>query len=179
MEEAGGMLQYAIPAYRLPKNYVRDTVSALKNMGIQFVMKTEIGRDILPAKLEDDFDKVFYDIGAWKKSIIGLEGEELTVFGLDFLVEVKDWMEGKLGSDVLVVGGGNVAMDVAVTAKRLGAANVTLVCVEKEEEMPRGRKKSSAAGKKALKSSIPTASKKFFGWRQNQRHGARKMPVRI
>ena len=88
-------------------------MTALKNMGIEFIMKTEIGRDILPARLEDDYDKVFYDIGAWKKSIIGLEGEELTVFGLDFLAEVKNWMEGKLGSDVLVVGGGNVAMDVA------------------------------------------------------------------
>ncbi|MHB8773047.1 MAG: FAD binding domain-containing protein [Syntrophales bacterium] len=139
MEEAGGMLQYAIPAYRLPKSYVRTTVAALTNMGVEFVLNTEVGRDILPAELEEDFDRVFYDVGAWKRSVIGLEGEELTVFGLHFLVEVKQWMEGKLGSDVLVVGGGNVAMDVAVTAKRLGAANVTLVCVEKEEEMPAGR----------------------------------------
>jgi NADPH-dependent glutamate synthase beta subunit-like oxidoreductase/CO/xanthine dehydrogenase FAD-binding subunit len=151
MEEAGGMLQYAIPAFRLPKSYVRKTVAALKNMGVDFVLNTEVGRDIPPAKLEEDFDRVFYDVGAWKRSVIGLEGEELTVFGLHFLVEVKDWLEGKLGTDVLVVGGGNVAMDVAVTAKRLGAANVTLVCVEKEEEMPAGREEIERCREEGIK----------------------------
>ena len=151
MEEAGGMLQYAIPAYRLPKGYVRNTVAALKGMGIDFVMNTEVGKDITPAKLEEDFDRVFYDIGAWKRSVIGLEGEELTVFGLHFLIEVKNWMEGKLGKDVLVVGGGNVAMDVAVTAKRLGAANVTLVCVEKEEEMPAGKEEVERCREEGIK----------------------------
>ena len=139
MDEAGGMLQYAIPAYRLPKSYVQNTVAALEKMGVEFILKTEIGKDITPADLEQKYEKIFYDIGAWKRTVIGLEGEELTVFGLDFLIEVKNWMEGKLGTDVLVVGGGNVAMDVAVTAKRLGAANVTLVCVESEKEMPAGR----------------------------------------
>jgi NADPH-dependent glutamate synthase beta subunit-like oxidoreductase/CO/xanthine dehydrogenase FAD-binding subunit len=139
MAEAGGMLQYAIPAYRLPKSHVKNTVAALKKMGVEFVMKTEIGTDIAPKKLEKDFDKVFYDTGAWKRPVIGFDGEELTVFGLDFLMEVKKWMEGKLGKDVLVVGGGNVAMDIASTSKRLGAAHVTLVCVEKEDEMPAGK----------------------------------------
>jgi NADPH-dependent glutamate synthase beta subunit-like oxidoreductase len=58
------------------------------------------------------------------------------VFGLDFLVEVNKWMEGKIGSEVLVTGGGNVAMDVAVTAKRLGAKKVTLACLEPRDRMP-------------------------------------------
>ncbi len=139
MAEAGGMLQYAIPAYRLPKNIVQETVAALKKMGVEFVLKTEIGTDIAPKKLEKEFHKVFYDTGAWKRPVLGFDGEELTVFGLDFLMEVKKWMEGKLGKDVLVVGGGNVAMDIASTAKRLGAAKVTLVCVEREDEMPAGK----------------------------------------
>ena len=151
MEEAGGLLHYAIPAYRLPKAYVRKTVAALKDMGVDFVLNTEVGKDIKPANLEEDFDRVFYDTGAWKRSVIGLEGEELTIFGLRFLVEVKSWMEGKLGKDVLVVGGGNVAMDVAVTAKRLGAANVTLVCVEKEEEMPAGREETERCKEEGIK----------------------------
>ena len=136
MGEAGGMLQHAIPAYRLPKDYIRETVAALKNMGVEFKMNTEIGKDILPGILEEDFDKVFYDTGASEKPVLGFDGEDLTVFGLDFLMGVKNWMEGKLGKDVLVVGGGNVAVDVAQTAKRLGAAHVYMVCVEKEEEMP-------------------------------------------
>jgi NADPH-dependent glutamate synthase beta subunit-like oxidoreductase/CO/xanthine dehydrogenase FAD-binding subunit len=162
MEEAGGLLQYAIPAYRLPKHYVRRTVAALKDMGIDFVMNTEVGKDIEPAKLEEDFDKVFYDIGAWMRSVIGLEGEELTIFGLQFLVEVKEWMEGKLGKDVLVVGGGNVALDVAVTAKRLGAANVTLVCVEKEEEMPAEREDIERCKEEGIKILNPYGVKKVL-----------------
>jgi CO/xanthine dehydrogenase FAD-binding subunit len=68
--------------------------------------------------------------------VIGIAGEELTVFGLDFLVEVNKWMEGKVGSEVFVAGGGNVAMDVAITAKRLGAKKVTLACLEPRDRMP-------------------------------------------
>jgi NADPH-dependent glutamate synthase beta subunit-like oxidoreductase len=137
-KEAGGILQYAIPAYRLPKEYVRKTVAALKNMGIDIRTSTEIGKDVLPKELEQGFDKVFYDTGAWGKSIIGFDGEEFTVFGLEFLTEVKNWMNGKLGQNVIVVGGGNVAMDAATTAKRLGAKKVTVVCLETSEEMPAG-----------------------------------------
>jgi NADPH-dependent glutamate synthase beta subunit-like oxidoreductase/CO/xanthine dehydrogenase FAD-binding subunit len=139
MGEAGGMLQHAIPAYRLPKEYIRRTVAALKHMGVEFNMNTEIGTDILPGILEEEFDKVFYDTGASKKPVLGFDGEDLTVFGLDFLVGVKNWMEGKLARDVLVLGGGNVAVDVARTARRLGAENVYMVCLEKEEEMPAGK----------------------------------------
>jgi NADPH-dependent glutamate synthase beta subunit-like oxidoreductase len=137
-EEAGGVLQYAIPAFRLPKEYVRKNVAALKNMGIEFQTNTEIGKDIQPDQLEKDFDKVFYDTGAWGKPVIGIDGEDLTVFGLDFLIEVKDWLGGKIGRKVVVVGGGNVAMDVATTAKRLGADSVVAVSLESAEEMPAG-----------------------------------------
>lgn len=135
-EEAGGMLMYAIPAYRLPKDIVRRFVVALTGMGIKFMLKTCIGKDIAPAVLEEKHDSVYYATGAWKRPVLGLAGEELTVFGLDFLVEVNKWMQGKVGSDVLVTGGGNVAMDVAITAKRLGAKNVTMACLEAESEMP-------------------------------------------
>jgi len=135
-EEAGGMLMYAIPAYRLPKDIVRRFVAALKGMGINFELGKNVGRDIAPADLEKKFDSVYYATGAWKRPVLGLSGEELTVFGLDFLMEVNQWMRGKVGADVLVTGGGNVAMDVAITAKRLGAKNVVMACLESLEEMP-------------------------------------------
>ncbi|MDR3364235.1 MAG: FAD binding domain-containing protein [Clostridiales Family XIII bacterium] len=135
-EEAGGMLMYAIPPYRLPRDIVRGFVSALRKMGVEFQVNKEIGKDILPEKLECEYDCVLYATGAWKRPIVGITGEELTVFGLDFLMDVKNWMKGKIGSEVLVAGGGNVAMDVAVTARRLGAGKVTLVCLESREEMP-------------------------------------------
>jgi NADPH-dependent glutamate synthase beta subunit-like oxidoreductase len=134
--EPGGMLMYAIPAYRLPKDVVRRFTRALEGMGVMFRMGTRVGKDITPEELEHGYDSVCYSTGTWKRPVVGIGGEELTVFGLDFLVEVRDWMDGKIGSEVLVTGGGNVAMDVAVTAKRLGARKVTLVCLETRETMP-------------------------------------------
>ena len=135
-EEAGGMLMYAIPAYRLPKDIVRKFVKALENMGVVFRLGAKAGGGMKPE--QGGYDGVLFATGAWKRPVIGIAGEELTVFGLDFLVEVNKWMEGKPGSEVIVAGGGNVAMDVAVTAKRLGAEKVTLVCLEPKHLMPAG-----------------------------------------
>ena len=144
-EEPGGMLMYAIPDYRLPKDVVRKYVGVLKGMGIEFVCSTKIGEDVMPADLEAKFDSVYYATGTWKRPVLGLAGEELTVFGLDFLVDVKDWMDGKVGQEVLVTGGGNVAMDVAITAKRLGAKKVVMACLEQEYEMPAGKEEIARA----------------------------------
>jgi NADPH-dependent glutamate synthase beta subunit-like oxidoreductase/CO/xanthine dehydrogenase FAD-binding subunit len=151
MEEAGGQLTFAIPAYRLPKHYVRDLVSALEKMGIQFVLKTNVGTDITLEEIERRFDSVFFDTGAWKRPILGFDGEHLTQFGLDFLIEVKKWMKGKIGRHVLVTGGGNVAMDVAITAKRLGAASVTMACLESESEMPASKEEIARAREEGVK----------------------------
>lgn len=136
MEEPGGVLMYGIPEYRLPKHYLRDVAKALKAMGIQFVMNTYVGKDIMVEEIEEKNNTVFLDTGAWKQPILGIDGESLTQFGLNFLVEVKQFMSKQIDKNVLVCGGGNVAMDVALTAVRLGAENVTLVCLEQREEMP-------------------------------------------
>jgi NADPH-dependent glutamate synthase beta subunit-like oxidoreductase len=134
--EAGGMSMYAIPAYRLPKDIVRSYIKVLEKMGIVFKLNTKVGDTVMPEELERAYDSVLYATGTWKRPVLGLSGEELTVFGLDFLVDVGKWMEGKLGSEVFVMGGGNVAMDVAITAKRLGAKKVTLACLEPRDRMP-------------------------------------------
>ena len=144
-EEPGGMLRYAIPDYRLPESVVDAYIEALKGMGILFVCGKKIGEDLKPAQLAADYDSVYYATGTWKRPILGLAGEELTVFGLDFLVEVEKWMDGKVGQEVLVTGGGNVAMDVAITAKRLGAEKVVLACLEPEELMPAGKEEVARA----------------------------------
>ena len=135
MEEVGGVLMYGIPEYRLPKHYVRAVASALAEMGIRFVTNTCVGRDIAVEEIERMHDTVFLDTGAWKQPILGIDGENLTQFGLNFLVEVKKFMTKQIGKNVLVCGGGNVAMDVALTAVRLGAEKVTLVCLEQRHEM--------------------------------------------
>ena len=122
MPEAGGVLMYGIPEYRLPKHYVRSLVKAIEDMGVEFKLETEVGKDIEIEAIKAANDALLLNTGAWKQPILGLEGEELTVFGLNFLVEVKAFMNRQIDKNVLVVGGGNVAMGVALTALRLARA---------------------------------------------------------
>lgn len=140
MEEPGGALMYAIPEYRLPKDLVRKQIKAIADMGVKFVCNTKIGEDVTVDQLKSENDKVFLDTGAWEPSVLGIEGEELTRFGLEFLVEVKKWMADKPGSDVIVVGGGSVAVDVAVTANRLGAKSVKMITLEPADKLPASKK---------------------------------------
>ncbi|HEM60661.1 MAG TPA: FAD-binding protein, partial [Chloroflexi bacterium] len=136
MEEAGGMLAYVIPAYRLPKDIVRRVVGALENIGVEFQLGVDVGEDIALDDLRRDFDSVFLASGAWNPVSIGLEGEEFTTFGLEFLTDINRGVREVPGRKVLVVGGGNAAIDVAVSALRLGAEEATMVCLESREEMP-------------------------------------------
>lgn len=136
-EKAGGVLQYGIPHYRLPKSIVDEFCGALKDiMGIRFVMNTKVGTDITVEEIKAENDTVYFGTGAWRQPVLGLDGENLTSFGLNFLEEVNTYLEKTIGEEVLVCGGGNVAMDVALTSKRLGAKKVRLVCLEQREEMP-------------------------------------------
>lgn len=136
-EKPGGVLQYGIPHYRLPKAIVDEFCDALKDiMGIHFVMNTTIGRDITLEEIKANHDAVYMGTGAWSQPVLGLDGENLTSFGLNFLEEVNTYLQKTIGEEVLVCGGGNVAMDVALTAKRLGAKKVKLVCLEQRYEMP-------------------------------------------
>ena len=150
MEKAGGMLTYAIPNYRLPKTYVEQVVAAYEKMGIKFRLSCNVGEDVTTEQLEKDYDDVFYATGAWKRPVLGFDGEEFTEFGLQFLIEVNQWMNKKERKHVLVVGGGNVAMDVAITAKRLGAGSVTMACLESEPEMPASKEEIARAREEGI-----------------------------
>lgn len=150
MEEPGGMLTYAIPNYRLPKSYVKQVAAAYEKMGIHFRLGCCLGEDIQAEDLEKQYDNVFYATGAWKRPVLGFDGEEFTEFGLQFLMEVNQWMNKKDRRHVLVVGGGNVAMDVAITARRLGAESVTLACLESEPEMPASREEIARAREEGI-----------------------------
>lgn len=136
MPEAGGMLRYGIPSYRLSNETIRRQVAVLEQMGVEFRFGVEVGRDVSLSELEAERSAVFLAPGAWGQPRLGLENEELLTPGLPFLRDVKGGLRQKPGERVVVIGGGNVAVDVALTAKRLGAAEVTMVCLECEEEMP-------------------------------------------
>ncbi len=134
--EAGGCLTYAIPPYRLPKDVTRKFIGGLKSMGIEFRCGCHVGEDVSLEEIAKASHSVMLDTGTWKRPLIGLSGEELTRFGLEFLVDVNNYVRERPGSKVVVVGGGNVAMDVAITAKRLGCPQVTMVCLEQRDSMP-------------------------------------------
>jgi NADPH-dependent glutamate synthase beta subunit-like oxidoreductase len=137
MPEAGGMLTYGIPAYRLPKDVVKKQIKALEAMGIKFKLNTTVGKKGTTLKdLRKKFKYVFLASGAWGQRTLNLDRAELLTSGLDFLVAIGLGQKPEMGKKVLVIGGGNVAVDVAVNARRLGAKQVTMVCLESRDTMP-------------------------------------------
>jgi NADPH-dependent glutamate synthase beta subunit-like oxidoreductase len=136
MPEPGGMLRYAIPAYRLPADVVARTVRILAERGVEFRQGVNVGQDVTVTQLRQEYDAVFLAAGAWGQPPIGLDGEALTHSGLQFLTQVRMGTPEPVGRRVVVIGGGSVATDVAITARRSGAEQVTIVCLECREEMP-------------------------------------------
>lgn len=134
--EPGGMLRYSIPAYRLPKDVLARQVEAYRQMGVVFLPNVELGRDVILQDLRDEYDAVFVATGGWQQYRLGLENEELLGSGLDFLKDVATGGRELPAGNVLVIGGGSVAVDVAVMARRLGAAKVTMACLEARHVMP-------------------------------------------
>ena len=135
LEEAGGVLMYGIPGYRLPKDVVRKQIKALESTGIEFKLGVDIGKDMDAKKLMDSFDAVFFAGGAWTERDLGIKGEESMMAGLEFLKNVNLGAREAPGQKVAVIGGGNVAIDVARTLLRLKAEPVILYR-RSEEEMP-------------------------------------------
>ncbi len=144
MEEAGGMLTYGIPPYRLPKDVIRQLIKAFADMGIEFSLKTEVGKEITVAALMCDFDAVFLAMGAWKEKDVGIPGENLLSHGLEFLRKVSQGLREAPGKNIAVIGGGNVALDIARTLLRLGASPVVLYR-RTSAEMPAAREEIERA----------------------------------
>ena len=137
-EQPGGMLRYGIPNFRLEKNVLDAEIDVLKEMGVIFRCGVEVGKDVTIQQLrEQGFDAFYLGIGAQKSASLGIPGEDLKGVwgGIDFLREVNAGARPEIGKKVVVVGGGNVAMDVARTAVRLGA-DVTVAYRRKESDMP-------------------------------------------
>ena len=138
-EKLGGMLTLGIPAFRLEKNVIEAEIQILRDMGVEFKTGVEVGKDITLDELRNQGYNGFYlAIGAQAGRKLGLEGEDGqgVVAGVDFLRDVNLGREAKLSGRVVVIGGGNVAIDVARTATRQGAESVNMYCLEAASEMP-------------------------------------------
>ena len=138
MEKAGGMTRYGIPEYRLPKKDILDReIAHFEKMGINFEFGKKLGENLELAELQNNFDAVIIAIGCWQSSGIRCEGEELAISGIDFLrnVALNNNVAPNPGK-VIVVGGGNTAMDCLRTSVRLGSSDVNCFYRRTENEMP-------------------------------------------
>ncbi|MBN2467033.1 MAG: FAD-dependent oxidoreductase [Deltaproteobacteria bacterium] len=136
--KAGGMTRYGIPDYRMPQDMLDAEIAEVEALGVEIRYNTRLGKDISLDQLQQDYDAVFLAIGAWNSKSMGIPGEELegVYQGIDFLIEVKLGTKFDLGQTVVVVGGGNTAIDAVRTSLRLGAENCYIVYRRSRTEMP-------------------------------------------
>ena len=173
---AGGVLMYGIPEFRLPKDIVQKEISNLKKMGVDIQTNVIIGRTLTVDELFNDmgFDGVYIGSGAGLPRFMGIEGESLNgVYSANEFLTRINLMKGYkfpdfdtpvyVGKNVAVLGGGNVAMDAARSAKRLGAENVYIVYRRGEEELPARKEEVEHAKEEGIEFKLLQNPTKILG----------------
>ena len=138
-KKLGGMLTLGIPSFRLEKNVIEAEIDILKQMGVKFQTGVEIGKDVTLQQLRDQGFEAFYlAVGAQGGRKLDIDGEEAqgVLSGVEFLRQLNLGSVPYISGKVIVIGGGNVAIDVARAAVRAPADGVTMFCLESEKEMP-------------------------------------------
>ena len=137
----GGMLENGLPSFRLEKDVVQAEIDVLREMGVQFRCGVEVGKDVTIAQLREQGYQGFYvAVGLQSGGRLNIPGGDAqgVTAGIDFMRRVNGGQETKLEGRVVVIGGGNIAADVARTAVRCGAESVDLYCLESYDDMPMG-----------------------------------------
>ena len=146
----GGLLMYGIPDFRLSKDIVKNTINKILDLGIKVKYNQELGKNLDLQDLINQYDYVFLAFGANVSSKMGVEGENLEgVYGGNELLEFSNHPDYR-GKTVLINGGGNVAIDVARTVKKLGAKEVNIVYRRAKEQMPAEEKEVKDAEKEGI-----------------------------
>jgi len=161
---AGGILQYGIPSYRLPKDVLHKELELFKKLGVNFVFGTRIGKDVSLKSLQKQNDIVFIAVGAEKDIPLEIEGKKLRgVFeGYEFLEKLSRGTRPTTGKKVVVIGAGNVAIDAARSCVRLGA-EVTVVYRRDRDEMPANDHEVNDAMDESVKFMFMSAPSKILG----------------
>lgn len=151
--EPGGMLRWAIPSFRLPGQILQKEFARLKAMGADFKGGIRLGRDVSMDTLVTDFDAVIVATGCPETRKLGIKGENFqgVYHALVLLHDVRDGKTPKVGEKVVVIGGGDVAIDSAQTALRLGATKITVVSLESGDIMPASREALEMAAAEGIK----------------------------
>ncbi len=162
--EAGGMLRFAIPEYRLPKAVLRRELDLIEGVGVKFVFNTRVGFDLPLNDLATNFDAVFISIGTWKESWLYLPGTELkNVFpALIFLESVARGEKVPVGSRVAIIGGGNAAIDSARTVLRMGG-QATILYRRERQDMPAIDEEIQAAEEEGVRFVFLAAPHRILG----------------
>jgi NADH-quinone oxidoreductase subunit F len=162
--EAGGMLRYAIPEYRLPKHVLAREVELIRRLGVQFHFDAPVGTAITLNELDEQFDAVFLSIGTWKESWVYLAGTELKgVYpALPFLERIATGALMEAGRRVAVIGGGNAAVDSARSAVRMGA-EATILYRRQRKDMPAIKEEVDAAEKEGVRLQFLVAPHRILG----------------
>ena len=162
--EAGGMLRFALPEYRLPKSSLRREIELIERLGVKFIFNTRVGVDLALSELDDHFDMIFLSIGTWKESWVYQSGTELKgVYpALNFLEAVAAGQEVNLGRRVAIIGGGNAAIDSARTSLRKGC-DVTVFYRRERKDMPAIEEETQAARDEGAKFVFLAAPHRVLG----------------
>ena len=162
---AGGMMRYAIPEYRMPRDIIQSEVDDIAALGVEIKTGVKVGRDISYDAIKKEYDIVLLAIGAHKSWTLDIPGEDLQgVYGaVEFLRAVNLGKDVKVGSKVAVVGGGNSAIDAARTAIRLGAKDVTILYRRERKDMPAWENEIVAAEEEGVKIEYLVAPVKVIG----------------
>lgn len=149
---AGGMLRYGIPEYRLPYSSLDKDIAYILSLGVKLHLNTAIGKEISFDSLYNRFDAVFISTGLFEAYRIGVSGDDhpRVITALQLLSDVTDGIPVQLGPQVVVVGGGNAAMDAARTALRLGS-EVTVLYRRREVDMPADREEIEEAHEEGVR----------------------------
>jgi NADPH-dependent glutamate synthase beta subunit-like oxidoreductase/NAD-dependent dihydropyrimidine dehydrogenase PreA subunit len=147
MPQLGGMLRTGIPEYRLPREILDKQIKLIGDVGVEFIPSTRIGTDIPLEKLMEEYNALFIATGNQLSRRIFIDGIESdrVLWGLDFLRDINLHKKMRIAENIVVIGGGNVAVDVALSALRLGARNVRMVCLEQGEVIPAYREEIEQA----------------------------------
>lgn len=162
---AGGVLLYGIPQYRLPKEILARDIGAIEKTGVKIHLSTEVGKDISFDELKKKHDAVYIATGTQFSKKVGILGEELQgiYHGLDFLRDVNLNKSKKIGRKVVVIGGGNTAIDAARVAVRLGAESVTILYRRRIPDMPADQREVTEAMVEGVKVISLAAPVEFIG----------------
>ena len=135
----GGMMTYGIPSFKLEKNVIDAEIDVLRELGVEFKCGVEVGKDVtIPELREQGYEAFYIAIGCQGGRLPGVPGQDAigTDIAVSFLHNALENENQKMEGDVVIVGGGNVAVDCAKTAKRFGASKVSMVCLEDRATMP-------------------------------------------